>query len=285
MTEERKPPMAALTRPELNAIAETMPGGSKGVSIHWGYIQFGQAVEAEIHRRYAARDREVLAAFIARLNEKKPDGQIRFGTLVVQELGDLLGEILDCNVDTLSGRDPEYLAPRVLTAIKIFNEAYRAFVGAFDTPVARRRNPDEYCDDARQRLRHAALRFDSLGASLEAEVSPVNDPLEGLSDQAKAVARTVTSQGSYIVYRVEWVKYENASQRKDGVSYAVNDHDLQDAIAQEYAKGTPLCYTRPGEVHQCLVTADFMSQLLTKKVHRTILGDVPGYLGNYAPVQ
>lgn len=39
-----------------------------------------------------------------------------------------------------------------------FDEAYRAFVGAFDTPLARLKNNNEYAQDARDRLRALYLR-------------------------------------------------------------------------------------------------------------------------------
>lgn len=41
---------------------------------------------------------------------------------------------------------------------KEFEEAYRAFIGAFDTPLARRKNNNEYAQDARDRLRALYLR-------------------------------------------------------------------------------------------------------------------------------
>lgn len=40
-----------------------------------------------------------------------------------------------------------------------WNEAYAAFVGAFDTPLARRRQSDEFSNDARRRLREINDRF------------------------------------------------------------------------------------------------------------------------------
>lgn len=49
-----------------------------------------------------------------------------------------------------------------------FVEAYRAFTGAFDTPVSRRRQNDEYAADARRRMNDFAERFIGDRAALEA---------------------------------------------------------------------------------------------------------------------
>lgn len=43
--------------------------------------------------------------------------------------------------------------------INMFDAAYRAFVGAFDTPLARRQFDNEYASDARQRLREFNAEF------------------------------------------------------------------------------------------------------------------------------
>jgi hypothetical protein len=43
-----------------------------------------------------------------------------------------------------------------------WDDAYRAFVGAFDTPVERRKRNDEFAEDARVRLAKFADRFTAL---------------------------------------------------------------------------------------------------------------------------
>jgi hypothetical protein len=45
------------------------------------------------------------------------------------------------------------------TLVAEFNDAYRAFIGAFDTPQMRRQICNEYADDARKRLRDFAENF------------------------------------------------------------------------------------------------------------------------------
>lgn len=50
---------------------------------------------------------------------------------------------------------------------EVWDEAFRAFVGAFDTPLARRLQADEYAEDARKRLR--AFNIQMIGAVLRSE--------------------------------------------------------------------------------------------------------------------
>lgn len=45
----------------------------------------------------------------------------------------------------------EFWAAR-LEMLDEWNDAYRAFKGAFDTPLSRKRQGDEYAEDARKRL-------------------------------------------------------------------------------------------------------------------------------------
>jgi hypothetical protein len=50
-------------------------------------------------------------------------------------------------------RPRTFTAAEVAEALRGWGDAYAAFVGAFDTPAARRRQSDEYANDARDRLR------------------------------------------------------------------------------------------------------------------------------------
>jgi len=59
--------------------------------------------------------------------------------------------------------------------IKIFDEAYRAFVGAFDTPISRRKLDDEYATDARQRLRDFSEQFPAAYAEAVALLKDANN--------------------------------------------------------------------------------------------------------------
>jgi hypothetical protein len=50
-------------------------------------------------------------------------------------------------------RPHTFTAAEVAEAMRGWGDAYAAFVGAFDTPAARRKQSDEYANDARDRLR------------------------------------------------------------------------------------------------------------------------------------
>jgi Lar family restriction alleviation protein len=50
-------------------------------------------------------------------------------------------------------RPRTFTAAEVAEAMRGWGDAYAAFVGAFDTPAARRKQSDEYANDARDRLR------------------------------------------------------------------------------------------------------------------------------------
>lgn len=48
------------------------------------------------------------------------------------------------------------------TFMEELQEAQKAFAGAFDTPLARRRIDDEYAADARQRMRDIAEKLETI---------------------------------------------------------------------------------------------------------------------------
>jgi hypothetical protein len=55
--------------------------------------------------------------------------------------------------DRWNRRPRTFTAAEVAEAMRGWGDAYAAFVGAFDTPAARRKQSDEYANDARDRLR------------------------------------------------------------------------------------------------------------------------------------
>ncbi|BAG41486.1 hypothetical protein [Ralstonia phage phiRSL1] len=72
-----------------------------------------------------------------------------------------------------------------------FMDAFRAFTGAFDTPIARRRQSNELAEDARERLRQFAQRFttlrNQLGPFTEAELrlSAVREALRAMTEEER----------------------------------------------------------------------------------------------------
>jgi hypothetical protein len=66
---------------------------------------------------------------------------------------DVSGYDRDAAIAAWNRRPRTFTAAEVAEAMRGWNDAYAAFVGAFDTPAARRRQSDEYANDARDRLR------------------------------------------------------------------------------------------------------------------------------------
>lgn len=77
-----------------------------------------------------------------------------------------------------------------------FMEAFRAFTGAFDTPIARRRQSNELAEDARQRLRQFEQRF----TALHNQLGPFSDPDLQLSAVQTAL-RQMSEEQRMEVYR------------------------------------------------------------------------------------
>lgn len=69
-----------------------------------------------------------------------------------------------------------------------WQQAYDAFVGAFDTPIQRRKMADEYSADARQRLRNFSDKL-----KLVAEMR--RDQLAPLAEQVKTELKNMFSRG------------------------------------------------------------------------------------------
>jgi hypothetical protein len=87
-----------------------------------------------------------------------------------------------------------------------------------------------------------------------------------------------------IVYRACWTEYEHdqwASQRADGVSYAVEKDKLLEHIERIEKLGSPQCYSRANKVEQAIVTPEFYAEIQAAKtgVIKTLRHDHEGMLG------
>lgn len=145
-------------------------------------------------------------------------------TMTKSELATFVKEVegrarVDCR--NLIGRVSPLRVNGVLVQfLHSFTEAYRAFTGAFDTPVARRRQNDEYAEDARRRMRMLAADAQSmtnmanvpLDFGTRIHIEPLAEPpLDRVVDWLKWCSRTqnVTLEEAAVIWE------RAAADRKD----------------------------------------------------------------------
>lgn len=90
----------------------------------------------------------------------------------------------------------------------LWNDAYRAFKGAFDTPVARRKQDDEYAKDARERL----ARFDE-------QMQRMKSPLPGCDVGTPAPVAWLRNFAEPNPHAITDLKYRSVVDAENEVAY------------------------------------------------------------------
>jgi hypothetical protein len=126
----------------------------------------------------------------------------------------------------------------------------------------------------------------AIGRAKPEQMKAVN--LRYASDRKQEREAEVKSAmaGINVVYRTEWTEYEHdewASQRADGVSYAIDLESLKLHIKQVEAAGVPSCYNRASTITQAIVTPEFYAEILasTAKIITTPKYAHEGELGTF----
>lgn len=87
-----------------------------------------------------------------------------------------------------------------------------------------------------------------------------------------------------VVYKTVWTEYESGmGQRRDGVSYSLDKALLERTIRRIESFGDYACYSRAGEISQCVVDDTLLAKIRNYEVYTTGVCEDPGELGEFKP--
>jgi hypothetical protein len=128
----------------------------------------------------------------------------------------------------------------------------------------------------------------SIGRATPEQMAVVNPRYQSHAAAARQAEVKTAMAGLNVVYRVEWTEYERGwGCRPDGVSYS-SDLDALKAHIKSYESGGRIEeYSRAGNITQCIVTQELMTEINSRSNHvlMTPRNAHEGEIGVFTPRQ